>query len=295
MPLAKKAPTPAKKAAPPAKARRKAPAKPGKKGGDPSAEMPARAPPKDVTVEDSDFGTVAFKLSEGEAVIANAGRMTYMTDGVNLNVEQLKLDGPAMTRIFAGQSLFQNVLTGTGTVVMAAPYPGRVTVLELKPGDEFLLNRSSFVCCDPGVEVSGALVPIGLVGFGQEEGFVVPKVALREGVRSARVWLAAYGYHTKHVLGRGQTLRVDNGAWLASDSRWSLGLASEKKTGRWAGFRRAFNSALSGEGFVMTFPSDREEDQAKESITVYTQSHSLESMAEALVGTGRFCTRPCGG
>ena len=273
---------------------KKAPAKPGKKGGDPTTDSSPGAPPKDVAVEDSDFGTVAFKLSEGEAVIANTGRMTYMTDGVNLNVERLKIDGSAITRMFAGQSLFQNVLTGTGTVVMAAPYPGRVTVLELKPGDEFMINRSSFVCCDPGVQVSGTLVPIGLVGFGQEEGFVVPKVVLREGVPSARVWIAAYGYHTKHVLGRGQTLRVDNGAWLASDSRWSIGLASQQQTGRFAGLRRAFNSALSGEGFVMTFPSDREEDQAKDTITVYTQSHSLEAMAESLAGTGRFCTPPCG-
>lgn len=266
--------------------------KPGKKGGGPSTEIPG-APSKNVLVKDSDFGTVAFRLSEGEAVIANTGRVTYMTDGVLLNVERLSIDGSAISRMFAGQSLFQNVLTGTGTVLMAAPHPGRVIVLELRPGDEFLLNRSSFVCCDPGVQVSGALVPIGLLGFGQEEGFVVPKVSLRDGVKSARVWLAAYGYHTKHVVSKGETLRVDNGAWLASDARWSLGLASQKKTGMLAGLRRAFNNVLSGEGIVMTFPSDQNDNHAKKSITVYTQSHSLESMAEALVGTGRFCSPPC--
>ena len=82
---------------------------------------------------------------------------------------------------------------------------------------------------------------------------------------------------------------MNNGAWLMSNSRWTIQMVSSKGSF----FNRAKNAILRGEGIVMRFPSDREEDQSRENVRVWTQSRNISDLAskvgDFLEMSGRMC------
>nr|WRJ69460.1 hypothetical protein TetV2_00011 [Oceanusvirus sp.] len=251
--------------------------------------------PTSIELTNGESAVVKVNLKEGESIVANGGTMLYMKGDVDLDRVAVTVDKnksgvfSGFRRLFAGQTLFQNVFTGTGVVAFGPPIPGEITEVCINPGEKFLVNRSAFVCCDPWVQVSAEFLGIGLLGIGQEEGFVVPTVEVQQGGKQGRVWIAAFGSHEKHQIEKGTTIRVDNGAWLMSDSRWTIQQTTQK--GNF--LNRLFKSLFSGEGIVMRFPSDKKEDQEKSTVRVWTQSRNISDLAhrvgDYLEMSGRMC------
>jgi uncharacterized protein (AIM24 family) len=110
----------------------------------------------DYEIIGDDLQLVEIELDPGETVIAEAGAMTYLEDGI---VFESKLgDGTeprggfvgklfgAGKRMLVGESLFlthfRNAGTGKQRVAFAAPYPGKILALDLaKLGGERLADR----------------------------------------------------------------------------------------------------------------------------------------------------------
>lgn len=173
---------------------------------------------------------VVVTLDPGEAVVAEAGTMMYLQDGIEMGTnlsmssQQKGLFGKlfeAGKRVLAGDSffitLFANNAPDRRDAAFAAPYPGTIVPLEL--GDHagtVLCQKDSFLCCARGVEVGVAFnrrIGAGLFGG---EGFILQKLSSPTG--RGQAFVHAGGTVVRHDLRPGQTLRVDTGCLVAFEA-----------------------------------------------------------------------------
>ncbi len=171
---------------------------------------------------------VEIELDPGEAVVAEAGGMMYMGDGIRMQTIfgdgsnqqggfMDKLVG-AGKRVLTGESLFMTVFvhegSGKARVAFAAPYPGKIIPMDLRQlGGTLVCQKDAFLCAAKGVRVGIAFqkkIGVGLFGG---EGFIMQKL---EG--DGLAFVHAGGTIVRRELQAGQTLRVDTGCIVALDS-----------------------------------------------------------------------------
>ena len=114
----------------------------------------------DYTIIGDDMQMVEVELDPGETVIAEAGAMNYMDDGIDFEAKMGDGSSPdkslfgklldAGTRKLTGESIFMthftNQATGKKRAAFAAPYPGRIVPLDLgKIGGEILCQKDAFL------------------------------------------------------------------------------------------------------------------------------------------------------
>lgn len=171
-----------------------------------------------------DIQIVEIELDPGETVIAEAGAMNYMEDGISYETRMgdgTEPDKGFMGKLFAagkrmatGESLFMTHFTNQGTgkrkVAFAAPYPGKIVPIDLsKLGGRLTCEKDAFLCAALGTKVSIAFHKRLGVGFFGGEGFILQRL---EG--DGMAFLHAGGTIVRKEL-NGQTLRVDTGCLVA--------------------------------------------------------------------------------
>jgi len=178
----------------------------------------------DYRIIGEDIQLVEIELDPMETVIAEAGAMVYMEEGINFDTRMG--DGSeanqgllgklfsAGTRMLAGESLFMTHFTNRGyvksRVAFSAPYPGTVIPIDLAGlGGRLIVQKDGLLCAAMGTRLSIILnrrLGSGLVGG---EGFILEKL---EG--DGLVFVHAGGTVIEKQL-RGETLRVDTGCIVA--------------------------------------------------------------------------------
>jgi len=164
---------------------------------------------------------VVVELDPGETVIAEAGALTYMEEGIEFETRMGDGSNPdqgllgklfeAGMRKLTGESVFMTHFSqrgaGKGHVAFAAPYPGKILPLDLRDyGGMLVCQKDSFLCAAKGVSLGVAFQRrIGVALFGGE-GFIMQKL---EG--DGLVFLHAGGTVVERELGPGELLRVDTG------------------------------------------------------------------------------------
>ncbi|HUE89269.1 MAG TPA: TIGR00266 family protein [Vicinamibacterales bacterium] len=201
-------------------------------GGGTSAGVPPpiapgrRAHDIDFVIHGNEMQFVEVELDPGEAAVAEAGVMMYMTQGIDL--ETIFGDGArqagggvldalwgAGKRILTGESLFMTVFTNKGAgkqrVAFGAPYPGKIIAMDLKAiGGTLICQKDAFLCAARGVSIGIAFqrkIGVGLFGG---EGFIMQKL---EG--DGLCFVHAGGTIHNLDLAAGETLRVDTGCLVA--------------------------------------------------------------------------------
>lgn len=178
----------------------------------------------DFAVLGDDIQAVEIELDPGETVIAEAGAMNYMEEGITFESKMgdgtdasagmmNKLFG-AGKRLIAGESLmithFTNSGVGKQKVCFAAPYPGKIIPLDLAElGGQVLCQRDGFLCAAFGTKLDIAFTQKMGAGFFGGEGFVLQKLS-----GDGLCFVHACGTIIKREL-RGETLRVDTGCLVA--------------------------------------------------------------------------------
>lgn len=135
---------------------------------------------------------VEIELDAGETVIAEAGAMMYMSEGITFETKMG--DGSkaeegffgkllqAGSRILTGESLFMTHFThqgaGKGHVAFSAPYPGTIIPVDLSTlhNNTFIVQKDAFLCAALGTRLSihfNQKLGAGLVGG---EGFILQKI-----------------------------------------------------------------------------------------------------------------------
>ncbi len=187
-----------------------------------------RADEVDYQIFGEEMQFVEVELDPGESVVAEAGSMMFMQDGIQLETvfgDASSSGGGLLDRLvgagkrlLTGESLFMTVFSNAGQgkarVAFAAPYPGTIMPVDLRDVDGTLIcQKDAFLCAARGVQVGIAFQKkIGVALFGGE-GFIMEKL---DG--DGLVFLHAGGFVVKRELKAGETLRVDTGCIVALDA-----------------------------------------------------------------------------
>lgn len=183
--------------------------------------------------------TVEIILDPGETVIAEAGAMNYMTEGIRFEARMGdgsssgllgKLWG-AGKRMLTGESLFMTHFTNEGQgkqrVGFAAPYPGTVVPVDLaQVGGQLICQKDAFLCAAHGTRIGIAFNKRLGAGFFGGEGFILQKL---EG--DGLAFVHAGGTVIRKELNN-ETLRLDTGCLVAFTQGidYDIGLAGGLKS-----------------------------------------------------------------
>lgn len=183
----------------------------------------------DYQIKGESIQIVEVELDPNETVIAEAGAMLYMEDGITFEAKMGDGATPkqglfdkllsAGSRILTGESLFMTHFTNRGNrrakVGFSAPYPGTVIPVDLSqsPGHELIVQKDGFLCAAFGTKVSitfNKRLGSGLVGG---EGFILQKLQ-----GDGKAFVHAGGTVIERTLNN-ETLRVDTGCVVAFESQ----------------------------------------------------------------------------
>ena len=155
----------------------------------------------------------------------------------------------ALRRTVTGESLFLTYFRARsdGEVGFAGSYPGRIQPFELAPGQSILVQRDGFLCAQPSVQLSVALVKKLGAGFFGGEGFILEKLT-----GPGTVFIHGGGDFIEFDLKAGETLQVDTGCVVAFDEsvNYDIQMVGGIKTALFGG-EGLFLATLTGPGRVI--------------------------------------------
>jgi len=171
---------------------------------------------------------VEVELDPQETVIAEAGAMLYMDDGISFNTKMGDGSDPkqglfskllsAGSRVLTGESIFMTHFTNEGSgkkrVSFSAPYPGTVIPIDLatSQNNELIVQKDGFLCAALGTKLSitfNKKLGSGLVGG---EGFILQRLQ-----GNGKAFVHAGGTVIEKELNN-EVLRVDTGCVVAFES-----------------------------------------------------------------------------
>lgn len=167
-----------------------------------------------------DLQIIEIELDQGETVIAEAGMMNYMEDGITFEARMGDGTEPDQDifgkmlnmgkRAIMGESLFithfTNRAAGKRKVAFAAPYPGKIVPLDLaRLGGHFTCQKDAFLCAAYGTTLDIAFTRRIGTGFFGGEGFILERLS-----GDGKAFVHAGGTVVEKRLS-GETIRVDTG------------------------------------------------------------------------------------
>ncbi|GHF02810.1 TIGR00266 family protein [Thalassotalea profundi] len=216
---------------------------------------------------------VEVELDQGETVIAEAGAMNYMEDGIDFETKMG--DGSdenqgIMSKLFSagkraltGESVFLTHFTnqqyGKKRVAFAAPFPGSIIPVDLAQiGGQITCQKDSFLCAALGTKVDIAFNKRLGSGFFGGEGFILQSLH-----GDGKAFLHAGGTVVEKQL-NGETLRLDTGCLVAFSQgiEYSIEMTSGLKS-MFFGGEGFFMATLSGHGkvWIQSLPFSRLADR----------------------------------
>ena len=185
----------------------------------------------DYRIFGDDLQFVEVELDQQESVIAEAGTMMYMEDGITFETKMGDGSQPnagfmgklmsAGKRAITGESLFMTHFSHSGSapkahVAFGAPYPGKIIAIDLdEVNGELICQKDSFLAAALGTEVSIAFNKKLGAGFFGGEGFILQKLR-----GDGMAFIHAGGTIVEKRLDNSK-LRVDTGCIVAFESQIS--------------------------------------------------------------------------
>lgn len=225
----------------------------------------------DYKIFGDDLQLVEIELDPGEGVRAEAGTMTYMEDGIQMQTGTGGGIFKGLQRAITGESFFITTFLNTGggkqRVAFAAPYPGKIIPLALDDfGGTLICQKDSFLCAAQGIEIEIAFTKRLGAGIFGGEGFILQRLK-----GSGLAFVHAGGTVIEKDLAAGESLRVDTGCLVAFPESVDYDIK----------FIGGFTNALfGGEGLFLanlTGPGK-----------VYLQSLPFSRLADRVLAAARF-------
>ncbi|MBF0194928.1 MAG: TIGR00266 family protein [Magnetococcales bacterium] len=178
----------------------------------------------DYEIHGGEMQLVEVELDPNETVIAEAGAMSYMEEGIEFEAKMGDGSEPDTglfsklfdvgKRVLTGESIFLTHFThkghGKSRVAFAAPFPGKIIPLDMAMlGGTIICQKDAFLAAALGTKVSIALSKKLGTGFFGGEGFIMQQL---EG--DGMAFIHACGTVVKKEL-KGERLRVDTGTLVA--------------------------------------------------------------------------------
>ena len=192
------------------------------------------------TIFGGNLPAVTLLLNQGESIYTQSGGMTWMTGGMKMetNMKGGLLKG--LGRMLSGDSLFIATYLSTAQnqeVTISSTFPGAIVAINPAEGD-VIVQKSAFLCAEPGVALSAHVVKNLNAGLFGGEGFVLQRLS-----GSGLAFIEIDGSACEKTLAPGEVLIVDTGNIAAFEARVQYEVTMVK------GFR---NVLFGGEGLLNT-------------------------------------------
>jgi uncharacterized protein (TIGR00266 family) len=234
----------------------------------------------DYEIKGESIQIVEVELDPNETVVAEAGAMLFMEDGIQFEAKMGDGSNPSQglfdkllsagSRVLTGESLFMTHFTNRGgrkaKVGFSAPYPGTVIPVDLSqsPNNELIVQKDGFLCAAYGTKLSitfNRKLGSGLVGG---EGFILQKLQ-----GDGKIFVHAGGTVIERTLNN-ETLRVDTGCVVAFESQIDFDVQTS------GGLR---SMVFGGEGIFLA--------TLRGTGRVWLQSMPIRKLVQALAPYGR--------
>ena len=175
----------------------------------------------DYKIYGEDIQVVEIELDPAETVIAEAGSMLFMEDGITFetrmgdgtqaNQSILGKIFQAGSRVLMGESLFMTHFTNKGNgkrkVAFAAPYPGTIKAVDLSQiyQNSLIVQKDAFLCAAMGTSISIHFNKRFGAGLFGGEGFILEKIQ-----GDGLAFIHSGGVVMERTLNN-ETLRIDTG------------------------------------------------------------------------------------
>lgn len=207
-----------------------------------------------------DLQQVEVELDPGETVIAEAGSMNYMEQGIQFEAKMGDGSNPregffqkawsAGSRFLSGESIFLTHFTNKDSnkrkVAFSSPYPGKILPLNLQEyGNQVICQKGAFLSAALGTRMKMHFRKNLGTGLFGGEGFILQRL-----MGDGMAFLHAGGSLIQKELNGGK-LRVDTGCIVGFTSRiqYSIETAGNLKSMIFGG-EGLFLTTLSGHGTV---------------------------------------------
>jgi len=198
---------------------------------------------------DESFGGVTYHL-EGELVpsltVDLAGStsvyfehhvLLWKHPTVKISVKPM---AGALKRMIAGMQIFVTEASGPGQIAFSRDGAGHIVPIHLAAGQELHVREHQFLAATGTIDYTFERVKgVANLLFGGS-GFFIDKFHGKSG--DGVLWLHGYGNVFEKVLGRGESIEVEPGAWLYKDPTVTMESRMTKmSTGFFAGFNLVLN------------------------------------------------------
>jgi len=184
---------------------------------------------------------VEVTLDKGEAMYTQSGGMSWQTDGISMATNARGGVMQSLGRMFSGESIFMSTFTAErndAKVAFATTVPGEIIPVELDSSKTLMVQKGSFLCAEPTVDLKVALTKKFSAGLFGGEGFIIQK-ATGKGM----LFLEVDGDPIIRELQPGEVLKVDTGNVVAFEESVKYEIETVKGLG---------NIFLGGEGLFLT-------------------------------------------
>ncbi len=196
---------------------------------------------------------VIVYLDANEEVMCEKGAMSWMTPNMKMETHTGGI-GKAFSKMFSGESMFQNKYIsegGPGMIAFASSFPGSIIPFDISQGD-MIVQKSGYLASEPSVELSIAFQKKLGAGFFGGEGFIMQRLHGK-----GMAFVEIDGYVVEYELQAGQQMLIDTGYLAAMTSTCTMDIQHVKGIGNALfGGEGLFNTVVTGPGkiYLQTMP-----------------------------------------
>lgn len=215
-------------------------------------------------IKGTPFPVVECYLEKGESMLSDSGAMSWMDPCMVMETTSNGGLGKAFGRMFSGETMFLNKYTASseGKIAFASSFPGEIRKIDIAPGREVVVQKSSFLASETGVNRETFFAKKFSTGIFGGEGFILSKFS-----GQGALFVEIDGSVVEYDLAAGQQIVVDSGYLAMMDATCKMEVQTV------SGLK---NKMFGGEGFfntVVTGPGK-----------VYLQTMPITSLASTLMG-----------
>ncbi len=202
------------------------------------------------TIKGDNLPVVICELESGEQMITERGSMSWMSPNMQMTTSGGGSLGKAFSRMFSGESIFQNIYTakgGPGMIAFASSFPGSIRAVEITPGNDLVVQKRGFLASTSGVELSVHFQKRFGAGLFGGEGFIMQRLS-----GHGLAFIEIDGSAIEYDLAPGQQIIVDTGYLAAMSATCKLDIQSVPglKNALFGG-EGLFNTVITGPGHII--------------------------------------------
>lgn len=184
---------------------------------------------------------VEMLLDAGESIYTQAGGMTWMSEGIEMNTNARGGFMKGLGRMFSGESFFMTTYKSyrpDAQIAFSSTVPGEIVPLDLRQCRSMICQKGTFLCAQESVHAEVVFTKRMSAGFFGGEGFILQELS-----GNGMAFLEVDGNKVEKVLAPGEVLKVDTGNVVAFES--TVGYDIET-------IRGGMNIFMGGEGLFLT-------------------------------------------